>query len=243
MTEEMDRKIKDRIRKLLAKARGTENEAEALAFLQKATEMLQEYNLHEADLGSAEANEPLTHRIISSVDWNPWWISMIQSLSKLYFGGIFITQEIYKGKLRRAVAICGRPHNLDIVESMYEYLETTTKRLAAEYSKDRKFRLDFEKGCGMRISSRILSMAKEAIDPPAGLVTDETAKNLPALYKTELELASDFIFGFTGNNKARRSGHKTGSHATAAGRAAGDRVNLGGQIGGSSRVDHLLGNG
>jgi hypothetical protein len=240
----LDKKTKDKIRKILAKARGTENEAESLAFAAKAAEMLQEHNLAEADLGGEDATEPLVMRTVSSVDWNPWRISIIGALSELYFSRIFLSGEVFKGKYRRCVVVVGRPHNIDVVESMHEYLVNTTLRLAGEYSRDRKERLHFEKGCGMRLYTRIKAMAEAAREPVvvAGLIA--AGKNtLPALYKTELELADDMVTAQTGGKLARSSGHRGRSSAIAAGSRAGESINLGGQISSGSKTSHLLGNG
>ena len=242
MEDTLDKKTKDKIRKILAKARGTENEAESLAFAAKAAEMLQQHNLAEADLGGEDAVEPLEMRTVSSVDWNPWRISVISSLSELYFSKIFLSYEIFKNKQRRCVIVVGRPHNIDVVESMQEYLVKTTMRLAGEYSRERKERLHFEKGCGMRLAMRIREMARAAQEEVvvSGLIT-QGKSNLPALYKTELQLAADMVDSQTNGKMARASGHRGRSAAIGAGAAAGDRINLGGQISGGSKASHLLG--
>jgi hypothetical protein len=239
MNNIVDKKISDRIRKLLAKARGTENEAEATMFAKYAAEMLQQHNLSEIDLGGEDASEPLAQRTLHSVDWNPWRISILRSLTSLYFSQFYITQEIFKGKLRRCMVIVGRPHNLDVVEDMQDYLVKTTIRLAKEYSSQRKIILDFEKGCGHRLAERIAVMAKQAQEPVASL-EHQPSGNLPALYKSELQLAQDIVDRECGGAMARRSGHRTGGSGVTAGREAGNKVNLGGQISSTRKTGHLL---
>lgn len=201
-------------------------------FAAKAAEMLQKHNLQEADLAE-EQKQGMVREQVSSVDWNPWRIDLIQSLAKLYFSDIYLTREIHKEKLRRAVVVVGREHNVEIVRSMYEYLEKTTMRLAGEYSRERKYRLHFEKGCGGRVAFRLREMIPAEDAPPIQL-EDGNFYNLPALYKSEKEEVDDMIQGITLGKMARSSGHRTGSSATLAGRAAGDKVNLGKQIGGAS---------
>lgn len=244
MKDVVDKKIATRIRNLLAKSRGTDSEAEAAMFAQRAAEMLQEHNLKEADLGGDDAVEPMIQRTVHSVDWNPWRMDIIQDLAELYFSRIFLTREIHQGKLRRAVVLVGRPHNLDVVESMQDYLVKTTLRLAKEYSRDRKQILHFEKGCGTRLAQRIREMAAASRAPvkPAAHLAAPTGTTLPALYKTELELADSIITGICGGSTARASGHRGSSSATRAGRSAADTVNLGTQIG-KGKVGHLLGHG
>jgi len=224
--------IAKKIRALLAKARGTENEHEATMFAAKAAELLQTHNLAEADLGGEDASEALIQRTVHSVDWNPWRMDVVQALAELYFSKIYLTREIHAGKLRRAVVLVGRPHNLDVVESMHEYLVKTTQRLAKEAYRDRREVLQFEKGCGTRLAQRIREMAARARTPAPQIAHQPGASNLPALYKTELQLAQNIVDQICGGSKARASGHKGGGSAVRAGANAANSVNLGAQIGG-----------
>lgn len=66
------------------------------------------------------------------------------------------------------------------------------------------------------------------------LEAGKTPTTLPALYKSELQLVQDFL-----DTKDLRKGRgyrmDTRGDAYAHGRAAGDRVHLGGQIGGAAK--------
>jgi hypothetical protein len=234
VVQDVDSKTLKLMRALLAKARGTENEAEAAIFMARVAKMLQDHNLQEADIGGEDATEPMIQRTVSSVDWNPWRIEIADALANLYFGKIYITRELYKDKLRRAVVLVGRPHNLDIAESMIEYLTKTTLRLAKEYSRDRKEVLQFEKGCGMRLAQRVWALARASQQPAPQVTYQPGQTTLPALYKTELELATSIVDGICGGAVARASGHRGRGSAIAAGARAGDTVSLGGQIGGKA---------
>jgi len=232
MVQDVDNKTLKLMRALLAKANGTENEAEAAIFMARVAKMLQDHNLQEADLATSDATEPMIQRTVNSVDWNPWRIEIIDALANLYFGKMYITRELYKGKLRRAIVIVGRPHNLDITESMFEYLVKTTQRLAKAYSSDRKDILQFEKGCGMRLASRVWKLVRDSAEPVAQVTYEPGKTTLPALYKTELELAKGIVDSICGGNVARAVGHRGGGSAVGAGQRAGDTVSLSGQIGG-----------
>lgn len=61
MTDTNIHKIKIRIQALLAKANGTDNEHEAEAFLAKAMELLQQYQLDVSDL--VDAGDPILHHV------------------------------------------------------------------------------------------------------------------------------------------------------------------------------------
>ena len=54
-----DRKIIDRIRKVLAKAEGTDNSAEADMLMAKVNSMLREHNLELLDIETAGSDDPL----------------------------------------------------------------------------------------------------------------------------------------------------------------------------------------
>jgi hypothetical protein len=225
-----------KVRALLAKARGTENEAEATLFAAKAAAMLQEHNLTESELGTAESKEDLIQLHCPSVDTNPWRMDVYGGLAHLYFGSIYITSYVDKAlKLRRAIVIVARPHNAEIIKSMAEYLVATTLRLAKEYSPHRRDRLQFEKACGHRIAARLRDMAKAAEAPQL----TSGGSNLPALYKTELQLVNDKVEAITGGKTARGSTRLTGSAAERAGRSAGNSVNLGQQLGGGTSQPRL----
>lgn len=230
-----EEKILELYRKLMAKANGTENEAEALAFMSKAQELLTKHNLTEADARQDEAPSFTTHQHMT-VDTNKWRLAMFSAVAKLYFCRLVRAHVNWKGKYRPVPEFVGRPHNVEIAISMALYLEKTVIRLAKEAYPDRKSRLQFENGCGMRIATRVFRMAEEMeVDKGDG-------SGLPALYKNEAVLVEDYlsqIYPNLGFSKAKKS---QVTSATLAGRSAGEKVHLGGQVGGASHTGrgHLL---
>ncbi len=230
-----EEKILGLYRKLMAKANGTENEAEALAFMEKAQELLAKHNLTEAD-ARVEEEPSFTTKRHNTVDTNKWRLVMFSAVAKLYFCKMIRTHVYWKEKYRPVPEFIGRPHNVEIAISMSLYLEKTVLRLAKEAYSDRKSRLQFENGCGMRIATRIFKMAEE-------VQTDKgDGSGLPALYKNEAILVDDYtnqIYGKLGTATSRPS---QVTNATLAGRQAAESVHLGGQVGGPQHPTggHLL---
>lgn len=230
-----EEKVLDLYRKLMAKANGTENEAEALAFMEKAQELLAKHNLSEAD-AKVEEEPSFTTKRHMTVDTNKWRLVMFNAVAKLYFCKMIRTHIHWKEKYRPVPEFIGRPHNVEIAISMSLYLEKTVLRLAKKAFPDRKSRLQFENGCGMRIASRVFKMA-EAMEVDKG-----DGSGLPALYKNEAILVEDYlkqVYGDLGAAKARPS---QVTNATLAGREAAEGVHLGGQVGGAQHPTgaHLL---
>lgn len=244
---EMARKV----RALLAKANGTENEAEAAAFAAKAQELLNKHNLDlEAIMRQGGTGEEVTEVLVKTMYTDIWRISIFHEAAELYFCKIYIDRWVDdrggKYKVRKGVKIVGKPHNLAVAEPMIEYLISTVRHLSTAYSKQRAEYLAFERGCGMRIAERLRIMnleAQERAAREAGHLSIEAAAsaggNLPALIRSELALADSFMDKL-GLSKTRASSTNVGGDHAAAGRAAGDKVSFSGQVGGS-RGGHLLG--
>lgn len=81
---EATQKIKQRIMALLAKARGTDNEHEAEAFLAKAMEMMQQYQLDVADM--VDADDPILHHVGLSMaeSGHAWRWKLYSAVAQLY---------------------------------------------------------------------------------------------------------------------------------------------------------------
>ena len=225
-------KAVDLYRKLMAKASGTESEEEAMAFMEGAQKILAKHNLSASDAVKQEKPE-IGQRIHKSVDTNQWRLQLFGAVAEMYFCTMYITQT-YEGALRRKYPVfIGKEHNSEIALSMATYLEKTVLRLAKDYSSYRKDRLQFEKGCGMRIAGRIRQMTKELRRPKGD------GSGLPSLYGNELKLAEAFLDAMKlPEGKAPRGWTQT--LATLAGHEAGNKVHLGGQLPNGS-AGHLLG--
>lgn len=86
-------KMKERIRKLLAKADNTAcTVAEAEAFHAKAYELMAEYNLGRADVAAKEAEILRTHKELQVLK-RPWSSNILHGLCKLYYCKWFFTRN------------------------------------------------------------------------------------------------------------------------------------------------------
>ena len=227
MSSEQSEKILSRIKALLAKARGTENEHEALAFSTKAQELLATYNLTEADLeidGKAEA-AIRSHMETSDINACAWRNRLWLAVAKLYFCDVYMQTTWVGDKERKFPVFVGREHNIAVAVEMSKYLISTTLRLAAQFSKERAVRLNFEKGCGLRLVQRIYQMVDQLTLPQGD------GSGLPALYASEELLIEKFYTsrGLT-ISPARKSKISAGL-GYSAGHHAGGKINLGAQVG------------
>lgn len=178
-------KIIKTINALLAKSRDAAvTEAEAEAFVEKAHELLEKYNLAMADLeshGEAVADKPII-RMVN--EYHKQWETVIHhQVANLYFCKLWRHPFIYTAKKdgRKYSLLghtyAGREHNVEIAISMVKYLTDTVKRLTAKHDGNRT---DFAKGCAYRLAARIKELAEKKRKEQAGVVS-----NLPALYVSE----------------------------------------------------------
>lgn len=84
MSNEAIQKIKQRIMALLAKAKGTDNEHEAEAFLAKAMEMMQQYQLDVSDM--VDADDPILHHtgLSQAESGHAWRWKLYSAVAQLY---------------------------------------------------------------------------------------------------------------------------------------------------------------
>ena len=77
-------KIKTRIMALLAKAKGTDNEHEAAAFLGKAMDMMQQYQLDVADM--VDADDPILRHVgmTAASSGHAWRWRLYSAVARLY---------------------------------------------------------------------------------------------------------------------------------------------------------------
>ena len=133
--------------------------------------------------------------------------------------------KIVDGKQRKFPVCVGREHNVVVAVEMSKYLIATTLRLAAQFSRERAIRLNFEKGCGFRLVQRLNEM-RQQLQLPKG-----DGSGLPALYASEQEIIARY-YKETGldltETSARR--HKAGL-GYMSGHVAGGSINLGAQVG------------
>jgi hypothetical protein len=238
MTNDQNKAIIDKIRKLAAKAScEATTEAEASAFASKVQEMLAAHNLDASILNDSDEDEIDTEQM--PVMYNdPWRRSLARDVARLYFCDVY-SSERYDEKthrMRPAIYFVGRAHNRAVALSMYGYLQSTVVRLSREYSRERADQLGFQRGCGMRLAERCSALHKLHAKPE---VRHPEGSGLPALYQTEDKLVQEFNKTL-GLESTRIRTDVSGEAAAAGGRAA-ERISLGAQVGAGSARGRMLG--
>jgi len=127
-------KIKDKISKLLAKANGTENKAEAAAFMAKVEELLEQ---HQLEIGDVVKTDPLERTIVFVAPITPRdWQRMVPNIVCQYFGCKMFTQRQRQATLCVAV---GRESTRVTTELMLPFILEQLREQAAEYRKKTLF--------------------------------------------------------------------------------------------------------
>lgn len=234
-------KIAERIRQLLAKARGSDNEHEAALFAEKVQQLLARHGLRMDEIDvEQDQDEPVAPMKMYWKYRDPWRRYILTETARLYFCRIIYAGGEGGGSVAGLyeIKIIGRPHHTVVVREMSDYLITTTLRLAREYSKMRRIRLDFERGCGGRLGDRMANLANAQLSEEPVYLASGNPGNLPALYESEREDVERFMAALRASGSL---GSKTLMHsvrqktsAAADGRRAADRVNLSTQIGGAA---------
>lgn len=227
--------VLDRISKLMAKAKGTNNEHEAAIFMAKAAEMLAKHNLSEALLRERDVNRsegPIGGHPYKGRVPDRWRELILMGCCKVYFC------KLTSG-YGRQYTVYGREHNAVVAKLMAEYLFATVKRMAREYSPHKAEQGDFRRGAGLRLYQRLVELYNTQNAPPPVVTTGTT---LPALYAGEENAVQAYMENlFGGGLKAKAGrGMKLGSGA-AAGRAAANGISLNTQVGRETRASRMLG--
>lgn len=130
---------------------------------------------------------------------------------------------------RPSFAIVGRPHNRAVCIEMIRYLWDTTRRLSRDYSKVRREKLAFQRGCGERLGYRLTMMAFEA---------ERQAPKVPGTHVTiygQFQKENEDLMATLGLVKRKSGSSNLDSEHAAAGDRAGQTVSLAPQVGSGSR--------
>lgn len=236
----------ERIRKLKAKAEDPSvTEAEAALYAAKVAELLQQYNLSEAAIEIDEQKEEVGEQTfgIGSSGVNPWAHQLSSMVAKLYFCSVYLRPVPFKQAIN--FVFVGKPHNIDVAKSMFEYLVKTINRLANEYANSPaamvqpgysfvRARNGFQRGASARMQSRIWVLYKEQAQANKPQRSDKgNPSNLPALYEDEESLIKAYMASLGLRNKRGGGSDTSGAHAAQGYNRAGS-ISMNGQIGGSS---------
>lgn len=227
---EANESIKDKIRKLLAKADDTSvTVEEAQLFNNKAHELMERYNLDRAMLGTGKAKEAVRTHLTFTTMIRPYSSAIIQGITKLYYCKAFFSSLDRKGR-KHEVTLIGEEHNVAVCKAICIMAIRAVEAEARSTGLGRSFMT----GAGHRIYQRCLEMYQGT----HGLVT----KAAPTLQLTKDQSTALVVHSQSetqGNNeyvetvlkirlgKARSSKPKVrdagGYHA---GQRFGDTVNL-----------------
>jgi len=231
---EQNQEILGKIRKLLALAQSP-NEAEAAAAALKAQELLQKYNLSTASVENAQSGIDCVD-IESGTRQARWRMILLSGVAPAYFSQLLIVSSYGKYTYQ----LVGKPHNVEIARSMFDYLEFAINRISRESENKKRIIRSaeaFRLGMAHSIVSRL--DVKRKGTPLRSLFSKSLVQNL---YASERALVDSYIKNL-GNVKFRSTTLNITSRGDFnSGLAAGKKVSLNGQInregGGVKRIAH-----
>lgn len=214
MEQQIDSKIIERIKKLLALANNNSNEAEAEAAMAKATEMLEAYNLDMAILGhtakGAQRND--TKRTGGLYGWQR---KLWKAVAEINFCHYLSIKGLTKGSTYEHRLI-GSHANVVSTEMMATYLQETIEKLAQQWAKDSQFKsvfvreaIAYREGMTARITERLQARRDKQIreekaraeeakrDAEArGQASSSHALTIVDIVSTEADFNNDYLNGW-----------------------------------------------
>jgi hypothetical protein len=158
MSESNIQKIKQRIMALLAKAKGTDNEHEAAAFLAKAMDLMQQYQLDVADM--VDADDPILKHVglEAAESGHAWRWKLYSAVAQLYGCKSIHVGKMVKGKKGLVPGyeqvLVGRESAIITTDLMYPWIvgqvKDAAKRLAATSGMS-------EQGQAKRVAAALIS--------------------------------------------------------------------------------------
>lgn len=217
--------IQATIAKLLAKAKGTNNEHEAAMFAAKAAELLARHNLTEAQIAARQggADDPVVEQHMNRKSVAKWRQTIAQGCAKLYFCKLLL----YGSQLD----FVGKAHNAEVALSMTDWLCSVVVRMAREYTDDRLGIEDFKRGAALRLYGRLIALYNQQNSPTPTPEQHVVGSGLPALYASEAKAVDDYIAGQYGALRSRKGkGLAIRGGAGAAGYDRAGGINLSTQV-------------
>lgn len=159
-------KIIERIRKVLAKAEGTDNAAEAEMLMAKVNQMLEEHNFSMLDLATLETDDPIgTTKKTSKFRNNDGWMRVLAAQVAQYYGCQAIIGYDPYTKHTKYIHITGRESNRVTFEVMMPYIKAQVVKAGRMLHRDEPHRYTSER-MGARhvanaLSFRIARMIRE----------------------------------------------------------------------------------
>ncbi len=240
-----DKSIIEKIRKLLALSKSP-NRAEAAAALNKANELLIQYNLtmDQVRMSSADV-DPVGMRGIYCAVKKRWRTLLLDKIADVNLCAAIFFKKLDKIAdvnlcaaifFKKYVLVVGREVNAISVEVMWDYLEKVVQRIhLRECPRQAKshYRESFKLGIASGIS--------EKLEEQFQINTDPTQVNALVLYQNEKNRITNFLnnYGISYTTSRieveRRDAYQKGL-------VHGRRVNLDKQIPGQARSTRVIGN-
>jgi hypothetical protein len=253
----MARSIED-IKKIIAGLLSKANdkgvtEEESFSFLNKAQNLMAQYNLEKEEFSTEaeiEAEEESIDKTFLDTSYGhiKWRRILVGAVAELFFCRGFI-YDYSEGKSKKyRFCFIGKEHNRAVAISMFQYLEKTVVRLSRNYSKETLKRYHFEQGCGHRLCSRIytkIAAMKEPFKPENKTNSDnlemssKDRTNLPALYSNELTLVENYMNGIP-VKASRKQRQLKANTASVAGFRAAEGINFNNQISGNNKNNKMI---
>lgn len=143
--------IVDKIRKLKAKAEGTNNPHEAEAFAQKAAQLMEEYRVEVAQLEIGSTDYEM-------VEWTPWQLYEYDRLLMIALARTCGVKLVSSGK---TYYLLGRQLAIDTCMDLYDFITEQMTRMAfAAYKKTREQR-SYCEGIAIGVSEKLHQRAAE----------------------------------------------------------------------------------
>lgn len=228
-----DKKIIDRIKKLLALAKGNENAAEATAAALMAQKLIAEHDVSKAELHEDEPENLVEVRSESDTNSNPWGIKLAHAIADNFRCRMYLhsTSEfdhrVWRTKTCRNIVFMGYDTDAEAAKVTFDRLYKIGNRLAnAECRRERE---RWGSAAGVR-NSYLTGFTKG--------IQDELEKQCVALMLVRPQAVDDFADEVTSSFKTVRTRVRNSNDRAAydSGRAAGRESVRSARLGGQAAL-------
>lgn len=212
--DNVDAKVIERIKKLLALANNNPNEAEAEAAMAKATEMLEAYNLDMAILGHTAKGAQRSDTKRSGGLYS-WQRKLWAAVAELNFCHYLSIKGLKAGSTYEHRLI-GSHANVIATEAMASYLQGAVEKLAQKWAKEEGFKsvfvrdaIAYREGMTGRLTERLAQRRREVLkaerqreeerkrdEQARGQASTSTAMTLVQVISTEADFNNDYLNGW-----------------------------------------------
>lgn len=238
--EQIDEKLIERMKKLLALASNNDNEHQAQAAMAKLQEMLEAHNLELADLGKSGKGAQRRSDTKKTGGLYGWQRKLWKEVAELNFCYYFSIKGLAKGSVYEH-RLVGSHVNVVSTELMATYLQQTVERLAQQWAKDNFYKsvfvreaIAYREGMADRIAGRLRDRRYEIVEEAkrkeeerkrdearAGMAPTGNALTILSVISSEADFNNDYLQGWEmGTTAANRAAQEARHAAWMAARAA-----------------------